>query len=263
MVDGEKKKRRPWPLIRRFWGFARPHRRYVIVAGMLMALSAPISLVSPLIIKRVVDDAVEKGAHDDVLLWGGALVGLTGLSVLFGLGIGWCNTLFHAKVIRDLRLRLYVWMQHLSYRYHTDHETGWLMSRQIDDVGSLDGVMADRLTRAAIDFARAVGYVVMIFVVEWRLATGGLALVLLVFGFEYAISGRLRSLARTSRERWTDVSRALHQGISGHQLIRTTASEKREILYFSDLFLQRVVVLSSFVFVANKLPKYPQTFSKS
>ena len=40
MVDGEKKKRRPWPLIRRFWGFARPHRRYVIVAGMLMALSA-------------------------------------------------------------------------------------------------------------------------------------------------------------------------------------------------------------------------------
>jgi len=224
-----------WTLVRRFWPWVRPHQAYAWVILALLVLATPLSLVSPLIVRRVVDDAVERSDPGDVIFWGGVLVAMTLASVLFGLISGYATTLFQNKVLRDVRLDLYLHMQKLSVRYYADRETGWLMSRQVDDVGNLDGVMADTFARGAVDAVRAVGFAIMIFVIEWRLATAGLVLALLIFGFEYLISGRLRALSKKARESWTEVSQVLHQALSGHVLVRSTASEKREALRFTGV----------------------------
>ncbi len=228
-------KSRAWPLVVRFWPWARPHRTYAWTIFVLLLLSTPLALVSPLIVRRVVDDAVERSSPDEVLYWGLVLIAMTVLSVLFGLGIGYAAALFHNKVLRDLRLSLYLHMQGLSLRYYNDKETGWLMSRQVDDVDSLDGVMADTFARAAVDVIRGLGYVVMIFFIEWRMASGGLLLAVVIFGFQFLISPRLRLLSKTAREKWTTFSQALHQSLSGHQLVQATASERRESLRFVDV----------------------------
>lgn len=226
---------RAWPLIKRFMSWVRPHQGYAWVIFALLLLSTPLSLVSPLIVRRVVDDAVERSNPDEVLYWGMVLIVMTLVTMLIGLGIGYCTTLFQNKVLRDLRLHLYLHMQKLSLRYYADKETGWLMSRQVDDVANLDAVMADTFARATVDIVRGVGYVFMLFYLEWRMATGGLVLAALIFGFQYAISGRLRKLSAQVRERWTEVSQTLHQALSGHPLVQATASEKREALRFTGV----------------------------
>lgn len=226
---------RAWSLVKRFWSWVRPHRRYAWTIFGLLLLSTPLSLVSPLIVRRVVDDAVERSSPDEVLFWGLVLIAMTAFSILLGLGIGYAATLFHNKVLRDLRLSLYLHMQSLSLRYHNDKETGWLMSRQVDDADNLDAVMADTFARAAVDVVRGIGYLVMIFYIEWRMATGGLLLALLIFGFQFLISPRLRALSKTAREKWTRVSQSLHQSLSGHQLMQATASERRESLRFMSV----------------------------
>ncbi len=231
---------RAWPLIKRFWPWVRPHQGYAWTIFGLLLLSTPLSLVSPLIVRRVVDDAVERSDPDEVLFWGLVLVGMTLVSVVLGLGIGYGTTLFQNKVMRDVRLSLYQHMQQLSLGYYADKETGWLMSRQVDDVGTLNGIMADTFARAAIDIVRAVGYVVMIFYIEWRMATGGLALAAIIFGFQYAISGRLRRLSKSARERWAAVSQTLHQSLSGHALVQATASEGRERLRFTGVLHESI-----------------------
>jgi ABC-type multidrug transport system fused ATPase/permease subunit len=163
------------------------------------------------------------------------LVGMTLMSVAFALSIGYCTTLFHTKVIRDVRLQLYFHMQRLSYRYYGDREAGYLMSRQTDDVGNLHGVMADSFATGSVDLVRGIAYAAMIFYVEWRMALGGLVLVVAIFGFQYAISGTMRNLARLTREKWTEVSKALHQGISGYPLVLATASERHEARRFAHV----------------------------
>jgi ABC-type multidrug transport system fused ATPase/permease subunit len=107
------------------------------------------------------------------------------------------------------------------------------MSRQVDDVDNLEGVMADAFARAGVDVVRAVGYVLMVFYIEWRMALGALVLVGLIFGFQYAISGMLRERSRVAREKWTEVSQALHQSISGYSLVQATASERQEARRFT------------------------------
>lgn len=227
--------RRAWPLVKRFWHWVRPHQRYTWVIFALLLSSTPLSLLSPLIVQRVVDDAVQRSSPDEVLYWGLVLIGMTLVSMILGVGIGYCTTIFQNKVLRDVRLSLYLHMQKLSLRYYADKETGWLMSRQVDDVDSLEGVLADAFARAAVDVVRGLGYVFMIFYIEWRMATGGLLLAVLIFGFQYAISGRLRRLSATAREKWTEVSQTLHQSLSGHALVQATSSEKREALRFAGV----------------------------
>ncbi len=230
--EGKGKHSRAWPLIKRFWPWVRPHMGYVWAMLVLLVVSTPLSLISPLIVRRVVDDAVQHSNREDILMWGTVLVGMTVLNVLLGLGIGYAQTIFHTKVLRDLRLQLYLALQRLSKRYYSDKETGYLMSRQVDDVDNLGGVMADAFARASIDVVRAVGYVAMVFYIEWRMATGALVLVGLIFGFQYAISGMLRERSRVAREKWTEVSQALHQSISGYSLVQATASERHEARRF-------------------------------
>jgi ABC-type multidrug transport system fused ATPase/permease subunit len=224
-----------WPLVRRFWPWVRPHQRYAWTILALLVAATPLSLVSPLIVRRVVDDAVERSDPGEVVFWGGILVAMTLASVVFGLITGYATTLFQNKVLRDIRRDLYLHMQRLSVRFYSEHETGWLMSRQVDDVGNLDGVMADTFARGSVDAVRAVGFAIMIFVIEWRLASAGLALALVIFGFEYLISSRLRGLSKRAREAWTRVSEVLHQALSGHVLVRSTASERREGLRFTSV----------------------------
>jgi len=241
MPDGPQRddKRLPpskaWPLIKRFWPWVRPQMGYVWVMVVLLVVSTPLPLASPLIVRRVVDDAVQSSDRSDILFWGAVLVGMTLLSVVFALAIGYCTTLFHTKVIRDIRMDLYHHMQRLSYRYYSDKEAGYLMSRQADDVGNLRGVMADSFATGAVDLVRGVAYAAMVFYVEWRMALGGLLLVVLIFGFQYAISGTMRMLAKLTREKWTEVSKALHQGISGYPLVLATASERHEARRFAHV----------------------------
>ncbi len=222
-----------WPLIKRFWPWVRPHVRYVWIMATLLIVSTPLPLISPLIVRRVVDDAVLNSDRTDILYWGAVLVGMTLLSVVFALATGYSTTLFHTKVIRDIRLDLYLHLQRLSYRYYSDKEAGYLMSRQTDDVGNLRGVMADSFAQGVVDLVRGVGYAGMIFYVEWRMALGGLVLVLFIFGFQYAISGTMRRLSRDERESWTEVSRTLHQGLSGYPLVMATAAERHEARRFA------------------------------
>ncbi len=106
------------------------------------------------------------------------------------------------------------------------------MSRQMDDVDNLEGVMADTFARGAVDVIRGLGYMVMLFYIEWRMASGGLLLAVVIFGFQFLISPRLRLLSKTTRQQWTIVSQSLHQSLSGHQLVQATASERRESLRF-------------------------------
>jgi subfamily B ATP-binding cassette protein MsbA len=101
-------------------------------------------------------------------------------------------------------------------------------------------VMADAFARALIDVIRGIGFAIMIVYIEWRMAAGGLALAALIFGFQYLISGRMRRLSKAARERWTEVSSALHQGLSGHALVLGTASERREALRFTGTLHQSV-----------------------
>ena len=116
--------RTAWPLVKRFWPWMRPHIRYVAIVVAIQAFVTPIAIAVPLIIRRVVDQAIAPEATSEVLRWAGILIALAVLGVGLSLLAGWSLTIFRTKVVADLRLRLFRQMQGLSWAYYASRETG-------------------------------------------------------------------------------------------------------------------------------------------
>ena len=226
--------------VRRLWPVTRPHLRYVAVILTFALLGAPLAVVSPWIVKRLIDEAAVAEGIDDLWPWALALILMTALSVVFGLAGGYATHLFHNKIAYVLRLRLFRHLQRLSLRYHQARETGYLMSRLDHDVANLDGIMADALGRTALEGLKAVAFLVMLFILEPRLAAAGCVVVVVVFGVQYLVSRPLRLRNRALQEARSSLTEALHQNLSGHDLVRATASETREARRYAS-FLARMV----------------------
>jgi ABC-type multidrug transport system fused ATPase/permease subunit len=142
---------------------------------------------------------------------------------------------FRVKVLHDLRLALFRHVLGLSTAYHSAHETGNLMSRQIDDVRNLNAVMADAAARLFTLALRAAAFLAMLFYIEWHLAAGSIVLIGGVYAIAYVTSPHLRALATDALEKWTELISAIHQGLSGHPLIQATAGETREARKFAGV----------------------------
>lgn len=233
-------KMRTVELLKRFVPHVKPFQRNLWIVIFLMLLDVPVGILSPYLIKEAIDDALEHGSIQSLYLYAGILAALTLTSVLLGYISGFFDILFRVKVNHRLRLRLYQHLQTLSRRYYNDKETGYLMSRQLDDVASLGGVMPDVLAGAAVNVLRAAAFGFMLLYLEWHLALGAVVFAGLTFGYQYLISPPLREKSRTSRESWADLTEVLHQGISGHYLVQSTASEKREAKRFARSLHQSI-----------------------
>jgi subfamily B ATP-binding cassette protein MsbA len=204
---------------------------WIAIGAMLLA--APLAVISPRLVMGVLDQAQAGGITPEVRTLTWMLIAMTVASVALGITNGYNSILFHNKIQRALRVRLVRHIQGLSLRWHDSVETGWVMSRVQDDSANLGGVMVDAFARAAIEALKAAAFLVMLVLLEWRLALGGLTIIVVVFGFQALVSPPLRRRGRLAQERRAEVSEALHQGVSGHHLTRSTTSERRELKRFA------------------------------
>ncbi len=229
-----------WPLVKRFWPFMQPHKRTLAALAALMVIGLPISVIAPLLVKYIIDTVVPSGNTRQLLLSGGALISLT----LLGQGLSYwqmvLNNRFHLLVLYGLRRRLFAHLLRLPMSFYTQHDTGYLMSRQRDDLKQVGGIMADTFLRAAINVIRVIVFVGLLFYIDVALAASGLILTVVFFGANLLFSRPLRRRNEAVQEAEAKTSTALHEGIIGFSLIKASTREKAELLRYVRALGQHV-----------------------
>jgi ABC-type multidrug transport system fused ATPase/permease subunit len=218
-----------WPLVKRFWPFMRPYKRMIAAIAVLMVVGLPISVVAPFLIKHLIDDVIPSGDARRLLLIGGALIGLTLLGQALSYWQSLLNNRFQLMVLYGLRRRLFAHLLHLPMSFYTQHDTGYIMSRQRDDLKHLSGIMADTFLRAAVNLIRAIVFIGLLFYLDVALASTGLILTVVFFGANLLFSRPLRRRNEAVQEAEAKTSTALHEGVIGINLIKATAREKAEL----------------------------------
>jgi len=216
------------PLLKRFWPYMRPYRRMIIAIGALMALGLPANVIPPLLVKRLVDGVMPSGNFDMLFYIGAALIGLVILSQVIGYFQSLLSRKFHLLVIYRLRRDLFAHLLRLPVGYYVNQDTGYMMSRQRDDLRNLGGMMADSFLGALLNVIRAVVFISMLFFLDAVLALSGLLLVVGFFGTNLLFSRPLRKRNEAVQEAEARTSTALHEGIIGANLIKATVREKAE-----------------------------------
>jgi ATP-binding cassette subfamily B protein len=120
--------------LRRILQFARPHRRALIAFIVLSVIGAVLTVLTPVLAGRVVDE-ITSGRDSGRVVTIALVIALVALlDAVFGLAERWQSARIGEGVILDLRRAVYGHVQRMPVAFFTRTRTGALVSRLNNDV---------------------------------------------------------------------------------------------------------------------------------
>lgn len=132
------------PVLKRLFGYTRPHAMFLLGALVCAVIHISLSLYAPILIGRAVDQIVGVGNVDfdamKPILLTLAVVVLG--SAVFQWMMSYCTNLISYRTARDLRVQTYETLNRLPLRTIDRHAHGDLVSRVVNDVDQVsDGML--------------------------------------------------------------------------------------------------------------------------
>ena len=162
-------------VIRRGLGYLLPYRLLSIGALLSMLVVTGLSLLTPQLIRQLIDNGIE------IRSWNGILLATTGLLVIAVLrGIFNFTNAYWAEIASqgiayDLRNAIFRKLETLSFSYHDGHQTGQLMTRATSDVEGVRTFFAQGILQMVSAVLTFVGSIIILFATDWRLALASVA----------------------------------------------------------------------------------------
>ncbi|MEJ7770961.1 MAG: ABC transporter ATP-binding protein [Geodermatophilaceae bacterium] len=177
MNQNEERRKFSMQTLRRILGFARPHKRDLIIFLLLSVVSAVLIVATPVLAGRVVDAIVGNGEVSTVV-WLSVVIALIAvLESAVGLLSRWLSSRIGEGLILDLRRVVFTHVQRMPVAFFTRTRTGALVSRLNNDVIGAQRAFSDTLSGVVTNIVALVLTLAVMLQVSWQITL--LALVLL------------------------------------------------------------------------------------
>ena len=223
--------------IRRITAFFRPYRLQVLVVIGAILLTSSLGLVNPILLKLLIDDAIPSLDFGRLNLYVGLMIGVPILSGLIGLGQSYLNNVIGQRVMQDLRAALYAHLQRMPLRFFTETKTGEIQSRLANDVGGVQGVVTDTASSVASNLAVAIGTVVAMMIIDWRLTALSLGLLPFFMFLTYRVGRVRREISGATQRSLAELSAVTEEtlSVSGMLLSKTFGQQAAAVSRFVGL----------------------------
>ncbi len=222
--------------------FLRPYRGQIAIALIAMLLQSLLLLPLPMLQGWVIDRLVELGGRTSQ---GISLVSFFTFAaaiplacVLGRLALSWFSSgqMNHASLqfVRALTDSLHRKLQRLPLAYFDRQETGQLMARLTNDVGTLLIFLSASSLQLAADLVLALGIIVGLLLLAWPLALMSFAALPIFFWNHRRFAKRVWHLSHEVQAQTAGLYAVLSERISAIRTIRCFGAEARELHEFSD-----------------------------
>src|SRR6059036_3131748 len=169
--------RRMAPNTRRIAALFRPYRLRLGTVLGLIVISAGLGMVSPFLLRAVLDTAIPERDTGLLSLLVGGMIAISVITGVIGVGQTWISNSVGQRVMHDLRSAVYRHLQRLSLAFFTRTRTGEVQSRIANDIGGVQNVVTSTATSIVSNVTTVLSAVVAMFLLDWRLALVSLALI--------------------------------------------------------------------------------------
>ncbi|MHB8630650.1 MAG: ABC transporter ATP-binding protein [Candidatus Limnocylindria bacterium] len=223
---GQPKKKPSIAMYRRLLRFVRPYRRNLLLAAALLILSTVLGLVWPQVVLRVLDLGLKDGALLDRLVLG-LIVVLLVRAAIDGVR-GYVMTWTGERVIFDLRMAIVRHLQSLSLSFFTRRKTGELMSHVTSDATLVHGVITQTIITVLGQVMTLVGGIVVIFLMNWRLALLTLVVAPPIGLLGQFLGRRIRAISREAQDAQGEAVGVLQEAIAEVRTVQAFTREEYE-----------------------------------
>jgi subfamily B ATP-binding cassette protein MsbA len=137
------------------------------------------------------------------------------------------------RVVRDIRDRLFRHILDQSAAFFSRKSTGQLMSRITNDVGQVQQAVSETIGDLLREGLSAIGFVVVMFWYEWRLALVTLVGAPLIVYPLVRLGQRVRRSTRRSQEELEHLTHVAAEAFAGHRIVKAFGAEQHEATRFS------------------------------
>ncbi|MEV0443115.1 ABC transporter ATP-binding protein [Streptomyces spectabilis] len=186
--------------LRRILRLFRPYRARLALVGLLVCAASLVSVVTPFLLKEILDTAIPQGRTGLLsLLALGMVLGAVVTSVL-GVLQTLISTTVGQQVMHDLRTAVYGRLQRMSLAFFTRTRTGEVQSRIANDIGGMQATVTSTATSLVSNLTSVIATVVAMLALDWRLTVVSL-LLLPLFAWISRRVGRERKKIATERQK--------------------------------------------------------------
>lgn len=224
-----------WDLLKRVLGYAKPYSGKASLLITLILLSALLSLVSPLLFRDLIDNALP---NKDAVRLNWLALGLFLLPALTGLinvAQGYLSSVVGEGIISDLRQALYAHMQQMSMRFFTNTKTGEMMSRLNNDVNGAQQAVTGTLINLISNIISLVSTLVMMISIDWRLTLAGVIILPMLLIPSRRVGDGLRKITRKQMQERATMSSMMNEtlNVSGALLVKIFGRKQDEVDRFA------------------------------
>jgi len=216
------------------WPFMRPYRVLMVAAGLALVLTATVSLLLPMAVRRVVDNfGAEDGAILD-LYFSAAL----GIAALLALGTALRYALvtrLGERVVADIRKAVFDRVIGLSPAFYEKTMTGEVLSRITTDTTLILSVIGSSVSIALRNLLIFIGGLVLMLFTSAKLTGMVLLIVPLIIVPILTLGRRLRKLSRENQDWIANSSGNASEALLSVQTVQAFTHEAQSRARFADV----------------------------
>ncbi len=208
--------------------FVRAYRLFAALGVLAVLASAAADLVSPQILRRIIDEGITGG--DTGVIYRGAAT-LVAVAVVGGLAT-FLQGYFTARASHgsafEMRDAIFDKLQRLGFAYHDQAQTGQLITRVTSDVDQVRDFLGGGLVQIVSAAVMLSGAVILLLRMNVALALLSFAVIPATVAVLVIFVRRLGPTFKVSQQRLAALNTVLQENVAGARVVRAFAREEYE-----------------------------------
>lgn len=213
-------------LLRRFWSFLRPHKRWLVVGLLLIPIVAGLTALRPLLVKEAVDVNIPDDDPYGLRLMAMAYLGAVIAEFLCSASQIYALQRAGVAVIYDVRRAVFSHVLRLPARFFDNNAMGSLLTRTTSDVEALSETMSFGVFTILTDIVVIASILVAMFVLSPVLAAITLTVAPVLFVLVRYVGAALRRLQLEVRKAQARQTGFLAEQLSGVTVVQLFGREQ-------------------------------------
>jgi ATP-binding cassette, subfamily B, bacterial len=219
-------------IVRRFWPFARPYRKWIAVGLLLLCIAPAIDTLEIYLFKLVVDDVLVPRELAALLPIAGAYLGLALVGAVVSFGDEYVATWVGERFLLDLRAEVFAHVHSLSPDQLGRRRVGDPLARLTGDVGAIERFILSALAEGVSSLVRIVFFAGALVLLSWKLALAALVVAPLFLLLTRRFGRLVKHAAREKRRRSGSLTVVAEESLNAAPLVQTLNRQDAEVERF-------------------------------
>ena len=221
-------------IIRRFWPYAQPYRRWLWLTGLFIVILPAIETATIWLFKVVVDEVLVPRDFGPFVWIALGYVGLTLLGGIIGFADDYVSTWVGERFLLSLRTDFFRHVQNLSLDFFERSRLGDVLSRLTTDIAAIENFVLSGVADALSYVMRITFFLAALFYLQWDLALVSLVVAPLFFFSARHFSRLIKHASREKRRRSGSIGAVAEESLSNAALVQAYNRQETEVERFHE-----------------------------